>query len=506
MCTISKTLSVCIISKNEEKNIARCINSVKNIADEIILVDTGSTDNTVEIAKSLGAIVVTHIWNNDFSAARNKSIENATKDWILFLDCDEILPEAEGLKLKEFINEDNKYEAYYMRLINFISDTRISDAIVLRAFKNKEQYRFSGKMHEQIVKSIQLASGIDSVRETPVEIYHYGYDPNLSDTSVKSKRNLEILLSYDEKDKDGYYYYVLGNEYARIDNYNEALKHYYSSLNMTNAKMYRYIYYPYLVANIVKTLFVQKRFNEALKQIKDTEDTLPAYKDLYFLECLCNMEMCNLTNANEALEKFINCPVGNYEYPSSNYENFHDISKLHIDLTNGLIPHEKNMLTVWINMNTWDDHIVDCIKSINEIAYEVLVITSNPSELKLDVIRQYGGKVLILSKDNANKSFQMSMKQSRGKYILVLNPNEICSYRSQIQITNLLSNNDMGEGFGLRIVNQSTSEYDLRLSLYKTNKKISSIEEYEKYLRSKDLLIDDIEIYIHSKALVKEEN
>ena len=82
-------ISACVITKNEEKNIARCINSYKDIVDEIILVDTGSTDNTVEIAKSLGAKIYYYEWQNDFSAAKNYALSMAKGDWIIFLDADE---------------------------------------------------------------------------------------------------------------------------------------------------------------------------------------------------------------------------------------------------------------------------------------------------------------------------------------------------------------------------------------------------------------------------------
>ena len=99
-----KTLSLCMITKNEENNLSRCLDCIKEFVDEIIIVDTGSTDKTVEIAKSYGAHIYHYDWNNDFSKARNVSLQKATKDWILVLDADEVLPYEEGLKLKNIIN------------------------------------------------------------------------------------------------------------------------------------------------------------------------------------------------------------------------------------------------------------------------------------------------------------------------------------------------------------------------------------------------------------------
>ena len=91
-----QTLSLCMIVKNEEANLGRCLESVKGVADEIIIVDTGSTDRTVEIARQHGAKIVSHQWDDDFAVARNVSLRAATSDWILVLDADEALDEEDA--------------------------------------------------------------------------------------------------------------------------------------------------------------------------------------------------------------------------------------------------------------------------------------------------------------------------------------------------------------------------------------------------------------------------
>ena len=173
-----KTLSLCMITKNEEKNISRCLDSIKDIVDEIIIVDTGSTDKTIEIAKSYGANIYHYKWNNDFSKARNVSLQKATKDWILVLDADEVLPYEEGLKLKNIINTTEN-EGLFLRLDNIIDNVNLGDAVVLRAFKNNPKYRFRGSMHEQVIFSIEEVSGKNKIQPTQVKINHYGYDPNV---------------------------------------------------------------------------------------------------------------------------------------------------------------------------------------------------------------------------------------------------------------------------------------------------------------------------------------
>src|SRR3989344_2135515 len=93
-----QTISLCMIAKNEEKHLEECLNSVKELVDEVIIVDTGSTDKTKQIAKKFNAKIYDFKWVDDFSAARNESLKHATKDWILVLDADEVL-DKEALKV-----------------------------------------------------------------------------------------------------------------------------------------------------------------------------------------------------------------------------------------------------------------------------------------------------------------------------------------------------------------------------------------------------------------------
>ncbi len=95
------TISLCMIVKNEEETLARCLDTVKDIVDEINIVDTGSTDRTVEIAKQYTDRVFYYEWTNNFSAARNESFKYATKEYILYLDADDVLLEADQAKFKE---------------------------------------------------------------------------------------------------------------------------------------------------------------------------------------------------------------------------------------------------------------------------------------------------------------------------------------------------------------------------------------------------------------------
>ena len=296
-----KTLSLCMITKNEEKNISRCLDSIKDIVDEIIIVDTGSTDKTIEIAKSYGANIYHYKWNNDFSKARNVSLQKATKDWILVLDADEVLPYEEGLKLKNIINTTEN-EGLFLRLDNIIDNVNLGDAVVLRAFKNNPKYRFRGSMHEQVIFSIEEVSGKNKIQPTNVKITHYGYDPNVCDMEEKQKRNLSILESYPEEDRDGYFYYSLGNEYSRIKEYDKAIDVYKKALDYTRANYVDTMpsYLSYLVVNLSKTYSALKKYKEAISILESFQKKYPDFRDLYFLEALYKMACGKFSEAKES--------------------------------------------------------------------------------------------------------------------------------------------------------------------------------------------------------------
>ncbi len=121
---MNNTVSLCMIVKNEEDNLPRCLESIKDIVDEIIIVDTGSTDKTVEIAKSYGAKVYYLKWNNNFSEARNESLKYATKDWILILDGDDELRAQYKENFKVLLNSNlDEKTIYFFETLSYYGDT-----------------------------------------------------------------------------------------------------------------------------------------------------------------------------------------------------------------------------------------------------------------------------------------------------------------------------------------------------------------------------------------------
>ncbi len=158
------TISLCMIVKDEEKVIARCLDSVKHIVDEIIIVDTGSIDDTKEIVKKYTTHIYDFQWIDDFAAARNFSFSKATKDYILWLDADDVLLEEDQHKLLTLKKEFNSNTDAVSMSYHQGNDSNGNPLYITnrnRLLKRKKNFQWFGKIHEYIkVKGNVIASDI----------------------------------------------------------------------------------------------------------------------------------------------------------------------------------------------------------------------------------------------------------------------------------------------------------------------------------------------------------
>lgn len=477
-----------MIVKNEEKNIKRCLDSIESIADEIIIVDTGSNDETLNICSSYNAKVINHKWNNDFSEARNVSLEYATKDYILFLDADEEISKEDLEKLKTLLSSKKLAEGYFFRLTNIINGTEVGEYVVFRFFKNKRKYRFRGKVHEQIANCIQKHNKDKCIENIDIKIYHYGYDPNKVNIESKYKRNMGILNTYTEEEKDAYYFYVLGNEYARITDFKSAIESYEKSLDLMELK-YNYVFYPYLILNIVKAYSNEKQFYESIKFIEKIRLSIPNFKDLYFMECLAYIESGKISKALECLNEYINCPVGNtYKYPNNNFEKIYDIKEMKKNLEQASTPN-NNLLSALMIIDKYETSIINTIKSFNEIVSNFTIVTSNKC-LEVNEFKNIGAKIIYSDDKNLN----FLIEKCKSKYIFMVDIGEICSTLSQKKIIELLSNTNENF-FTVNIVNIANNTNSKEVRIIK-NENSNFINDY-KYALIKNKNVVDSNIYIH---------
>jgi glycosyltransferase involved in cell wall biosynthesis len=191
------SISVCMIVKNEEENLPRALASIKGVADELIIVDTGSTDRTVEIARGFGAKVFHFDWCDDFSAARNESLRHATKDYILWLDGDDEFQSNHPGELRKILKKHHGKAFHF--LVQLLFENRKDEYYQVRLFPRRKDILFEGRVHEQPNYSLRR-SGILTLA-TQLRIVHHGY--NSPDAIVqKLERNLKILEA-EQAEKEG---------------------------------------------------------------------------------------------------------------------------------------------------------------------------------------------------------------------------------------------------------------------------------------------------------------
>lgn len=195
-------ISACVIVKNEEKNITQWLNNMRQIADEIIVVDTGSTDNTLNILENANITPYHFTWCNDFAAAKNYAIQQATGDWIVFLDADEYFDASSVQRFRTEMtryNANKKIGAIMCQLVNVDTDNRnkiIDTMIQVRIFRNSKDIYYKNPVHEQLVTK----PGKYIMQKCfDLQIIHTGYSASI--LRKKAERDLPILQQREKEAK-----------------------------------------------------------------------------------------------------------------------------------------------------------------------------------------------------------------------------------------------------------------------------------------------------------------
>jgi len=234
MLDASLHISLALIARNEEAHIERCLKSASGLAEEMIVVDTGSTDRTKEIAITCGARVLDFPWIDDFSAARNQALEAAHGKWILVLDADEYLPPASIQGIRALTSSaDAANCAYYLVNKSTKDDGRTGiSGLIVRLFPNDPRVRYEWPVHEQVVTSLQRAN--IPIENTQIEIIHTGYSSS-EVNAAKQERNLRILERMTKYAGNGHpmAWFLRGGALLDLQRTEEALAAYVQCADMT---------------------------------------------------------------------------------------------------------------------------------------------------------------------------------------------------------------------------------------------------------------------------------
>jgi tetratricopeptide (TPR) repeat protein len=298
------TISLCMIVRDEEDNLAHCLESVCGFVNEIIVVDTGSRDATPAIANRYGARVCHLPWQDDFSQARNESLKQAIGEWVLVLDADEELPPEAAHNLRRLAS-CRDIEAWTFSIISPCPSNQSGQRIRhpgLRMFKNREAYFFEGRIHEQITPSILRANPTAAIRHANAEIMHYGYRQHAGQRREKTLRNISILKqALAERPGDPFLGYNLGLSFYALGDL-ENSRHHYEAVrqhldpgDMFTAAFFR---------NYAICLGDLGDFEQALNLIDEGLACFPDYPDLYFIK---GELLFDLNLMAQAKDSFLKC-------------------------------------------------------------------------------------------------------------------------------------------------------------------------------------------------------
>jgi glycosyltransferase involved in cell wall biosynthesis len=300
-------LSLCMIVRDEEEMLPRSLAAVRDAVDEIVVVDTGSTDRTKEIALEFGARVIDHEWTGSFSEARNVSFDAATGDWILYLDADEVLVDGDAERLRALLGRTWR-EAFFLVETNFTGQIEDGTATVfnaLRLFRNRPEYRFTGRLHEQIAHTLP-AYLPERLEVSDVRVEHYGYLGAVRDAKEKSRRNIELLeRQAAEGADDAFLHYNLGSEYAAAGDKVAALDRFERAWGMVKGEEHpeRYPYLPSLVDRLTKALRLNDRVADARALTEEGLRRFPGFTDLVMEQAQCALADGDREQAARLLER-----------------------------------------------------------------------------------------------------------------------------------------------------------------------------------------------------------
>ncbi|MGI9657437.1 MAG: tetratricopeptide repeat-containing glycosyltransferase family 2 protein [Gaiellaceae bacterium] len=293
-------LSLCMIVKDEEEMLPGCLEAVADAVDEIVIVDTGSSDRTVEIAESFGARVVDFPWNGSFADARNVSLDTATGDWILYLDADEHIVPGDANRLRSLTSRTWR-EGFYLVETNYTGGDDSGSAVThlaLRLFRNRPEYRFEGRIHEQKTQAMPTFLP-ERFETTTVRIRHYGYLSSRINQKDKSRRNIELLEQDARENRDAFALFNLGSEYLALAEADQAREHFDEAWQrvLADEHLLGEGYVPLLASRVVRARREAQDIEAARTAADEGLRVFPDHTDLVFEAALCALAIDDLDAA-----------------------------------------------------------------------------------------------------------------------------------------------------------------------------------------------------------------
>ena len=299
-----------MIVKNEEKYLAKCLDSVKELVDEMIIVDTGSIDATLDIAKEYGAKIFSFQWDNNFSHARNFCISQASCEWLLLLDADEILSSSSKEAFTKLINGSTA-DGCYFKLYNYNGVEDEEHFIIheaLRLLRNHRPYEYRGAIHEQVTSIENSDSILSPFTSEDIILYHYGYLNDVVRAKQKHERNIPLIQTQLETEPNNpFYLFNLGNEYLALQDCQTALSYY--------QKAFEYIidfragFIPHLYYKTICCLLYLGDFKQTISLVTQGLQHFPLFADLLYFKGVAYYNTHHYFLAIETLRRYLDMPT-----------------------------------------------------------------------------------------------------------------------------------------------------------------------------------------------------
>ena len=309
-------IALCVIARNEAQNLPRLLESVRDVVSEIVLVDTGSTDETAAIAKRAGARVVAHPWQESFALARNAGLAEVRSPWVLILDADEALHPDDRPLLRALPDSLTGVEGCFLRVISFVGAAPGPDQVHdcrLSLFRNRPEYRFQGAIHEQILPSIYAADARAVITVAPIRILHYGY-LSTGTKSGKRERNLSILQAALTREPDEpFWHYAIAAEWMGEGDFAQALEHLAVAARLWSPA---FPHHSDVVRKQIICLTELQRMDGAVDLARAGLQLHPAYTDLAFLAGVAELRRHQAAAAREWFARCLELGEAPYRYQS----------------------------------------------------------------------------------------------------------------------------------------------------------------------------------------------